>query len=519
VTLFAEFTKDFFVAPDPRDLWKDLPVTDDEGYPAVNEDSGFLEIPGGGHVAVAASRRGRMHANSGKPRDDFFFMRTDPLSGWTAVAVADGAGSSRFSRKGAALACETAVDAFLGFTTQWCEEGKGDRETFKTFVANLKSVAGDRISLSATDSLFAEADEGENAIALACFPLEAANRSYRAVAGEAKRRRDSGLDRDRQAELRDYQTTLVFAAFKKLGDTGFFMMSFWLGNGGIALCSPNGTGEVKVLGRPSEGELASRRRYLTMREELDPAKALERVWLSFPDDFDALVLASDGITAPFFQTADRILSPAEWDKFWNVTLKHGAADTPGCPELFDGSPPDVKRGKLLDWLNFWALGEHDDRTLLVVKKSPDDRVVNGKPFSLTEPHPEPPALDMPSGGPDHQPLELAAPAGVASSSRQAGGTAPGDTSSGDSGWDKALLPGDGPPAGPEPPSPSQQHDKADPRRNHPLSEDQPTSPAKKQATVVPRRNHQLSEDATPPPGDGGNSRPGPGGRGGNEPGA
>ena len=59
---------------------------------------------------VAASQRGRSHAQEGKPRDDHFKLHHCENSDWCIIAVADGAGSAKFSRKGSEIACETVVD-------------------------------------------------------------------------------------------------------------------------------------------------------------------------------------------------------------------------------------------------------------------------------------------------------------------------------------------------------------------------------------------------------------------------
>ena len=58
---------------------------------------------------IAASVRWRSHANVGKPRDDAFHFAFDKNSGWNFVAVADGAGSAKYSRKGSELATQTVV--------------------------------------------------------------------------------------------------------------------------------------------------------------------------------------------------------------------------------------------------------------------------------------------------------------------------------------------------------------------------------------------------------------------------
>ncbi|MDR3204728.1 MAG: protein phosphatase 2C domain-containing protein, partial [Deltaproteobacteria bacterium] len=53
----------------------------------------------------------------GKPRDDSFFFDHDEESGCTFVAVADGAGSVRFSRQGSTIACQYASEMAKNYLT------------------------------------------------------------------------------------------------------------------------------------------------------------------------------------------------------------------------------------------------------------------------------------------------------------------------------------------------------------------------------------------------------------------
>jgi hypothetical protein len=107
------------------------------------------------------------------------------------------------------------------------------------------------------------------------------------------------------------------------------------------------------------------------QESMPPEKIAARTRYSFPQDFQALVMASDGITDPFFPSEDSITSGECWKRFWTETLPNGDNENPGCRELFDPSAnaADSERG-LLKWLEFWVKGEHDDRTILVLSERP-----------------------------------------------------------------------------------------------------------------------------------------------------
>ncbi|MDR2704242.1 MAG: hypothetical protein LBC02_00540, partial [Planctomycetaceae bacterium] len=56
-------------------------------------------------------------------------------------------------------------------------------------------------------------------------------------------------------------------------------------------------------------------------------------------------------------------------EFYEQKLKNGCEEEPnGCPALFDKTKePQEKAEALLKWLDFWSKGNHDDRTILIVK--------------------------------------------------------------------------------------------------------------------------------------------------------
>ncbi|MDR3204730.1 MAG: hypothetical protein LBV23_08305 [Deltaproteobacteria bacterium] len=79
-------------------------------------------------------------------------------------------------------------------------------------------------------------------------------------------------------------------------------------------------------------------------------------------------MATDGITDAYFPSESSVLKEENWLKFWDKTLRLGDDQhNPPCPEIFE---PQVsskeKADSLLKWLNFWSVGNHDDRTILIV---------------------------------------------------------------------------------------------------------------------------------------------------------
>lgn len=104
----------FVINQDPRKLWRDIPVDwENMTEPKYKKDDiqiDYVKVEALSDGTpqkdiVAASKRGRSHAQEGKPRDDHFKM-SHMDNGWYIMAVADGAGSAKYSREGSRIACE-----------------------------------------------------------------------------------------------------------------------------------------------------------------------------------------------------------------------------------------------------------------------------------------------------------------------------------------------------------------------------------------------------------------------------
>lgn len=125
-----ERTIPFIINQDPRKLWKNLPV-DWKGMPEPRyekEDcqNEYLKVEAleegePQKDIVAASKRGRSHAQEAKPRDDHFKLYHDDKTNWYVMAVADGAGSAKYSREGSRIACETVVEHCKTYLTDSTE--------------------------------------------------------------------------------------------------------------------------------------------------------------------------------------------------------------------------------------------------------------------------------------------------------------------------------------------------------------------------------------------------------------
>jgi serine/threonine protein phosphatase PrpC len=343
--------KPLYIADDPRTLWQDLPVEDDEGYPVSDEAvrGCFLDLVN--KVFLAASCRGRSHAHAAKPRDDSFALDTDPNTGWHFIAVADGAGSARFSRKGSELACATVI-----------------RHLRADLAAQDKIIAGHVACLQAWKQQFdargGKPDPGYDKTFRSDLDFDkivhrAVHAAYQAIAEEARKK---------GAAVRDYHTTLLCTAFRKFS-FGYFFLHYWVGDGAMALYTRNGRDNVLVPGIPDGGEFAGQTCFLTMmKEEINAGAIYRRTRYSFAEDFEALLMLTDGVSDPFFPAEKDVVNEENWHVFWQETLRNGFADNPGCPLAFEDSlPPEERARALRKWLNFWSRGNHDDRTIVIVR--------------------------------------------------------------------------------------------------------------------------------------------------------
>jgi hypothetical protein len=310
------------INPEPRSLWKDLPSDRNDLY--WKTDSESSAILGEKHL-IAASRRGRSHAHEGRFRDDAFRTTFLDSSGWYIAAVADGAGSAKYSRKGSEIACESVTRGLV-------EKINLDfGEPFQELLAGFKNDHEDIKRKRIGDLLYA---------VLGSSVFEA----YKDIQTEAK---------NNDARISDYATTLLVALCKKY-DFGWFVASYWVGDGAIGIYQKGSP--IRIMGEPDGGEFAGQTRFLTTAEIWEAKEIYRRLRFEITNDFTALVLMTDGVSDHRFQTDSELRTVEKWDEFWNEL---------STAVNFDRSDREADK-KLLDWLDFWSPGNHDDRTLAIL---------------------------------------------------------------------------------------------------------------------------------------------------------
>lgn len=326
--------------PNPRDLWKNIPTDRDIPYYKPDSATGYVKVEAGPDGSsrkdiVAASQRGRSHAQEGKARDDHFALYHCMESDWYIIAVADGAGSAKYSRKGSEVACKTVISH--------CKNLLLDNPAFE---ASIRAYAADR------DSREKRTDVTRHVIDIVYKGAMKAHEAVKKVAAA-----------NEEAKLKDFATTLMFAVCKRY-DFGWFIASFWVGDGAMCLFDA-GNRTAKLLGTPDEGEFSGQTRFLTMPEIFrDPDVVSKRLRMAIVPDFTALFLMSDGVSDPMFETDRNLNDYARWEEFYN-NLKNGfPEDEIDGVDLSDDN--EASKDQLLRWLDFWSPGNHDDRTIAIL---------------------------------------------------------------------------------------------------------------------------------------------------------
>lgn len=254
---------------------------------------------------LVASRRGRLHAHRGEHREDAGTTLT--FSGGWCAAVADGAGSAKWSRLGSAIATHVATHAL--------REALGHG-----------SAAADALPTAMTHA------------------GTAANNAMRQFAER------TGL------ALRDLRTTLLVAAAH-----GSRLATLQVGDGAIALLRTDHSALMPHVG--DSGEFSGE-----VTHFLPDDGAVERLGASLvmhdASGFRALLLATDGVEDPWYPLARHATALFEQISRGVDDDNAGAAGvTQGTRGAVLHAPDPVHA--LMQWLAFEKRGENDDRTLFV----------------------------------------------------------------------------------------------------------------------------------------------------------
>lgn len=344
----------FIINPDPWSLWEDHPHDENAPY-SDKPDQASETARAGDSLVLAASCRGRSHAHVGSFRDDEFLVKlAESPEEWSVLAVADGAGSARYSRQGSKLACRAAV----AYLTQYLNTEPYREKVEAGLISPLKEKLQDADNQG--QSLYDFSKLAQDSKANTDCWYGAVWSAYTAINNECQKRLEEKLEE--KVTFKDYNTTLLLTAFRRLevdGAAYTLFLSYWVGDGAPAILKPNGLDEVFLLGEVDAGEYAGQTRFLS-KDQVDPKVVVSRLRFACVKNFEALVMMTDGVSDPFFNSENDLSNFDAWNNFWTKKELQDAMKK-------NGAVSDAERAeKLLAWLNFKETGYHDDRTLLIL---------------------------------------------------------------------------------------------------------------------------------------------------------
>jgi len=302
-------------------------VDESDPYWKPDDDVCTVAVNGSGKKRLkkdiaAASKRGYEHIEKGKIREDDFYIRYDPKTRWYALAVADGAEKSKYSRKGSNIVCNSAIVSILERLTAQSRKLKKltIRYTWRKSDHVLKEIMGrlhEIIASSVTDA-------------------------YTDIVAEATKFA-------RRPE--DYATSLLMCICKKF-EFGWLIGSFGVGDGAICVYHKDNWYANLIGGCEHQSE----KLFLTTPGIVHPSELERRIRFTIVDEFSALFMMTNGVSNPKFGCQNDLPCFELWNRFWD--------DISGQVNL-SGKINDVGEA-LLKWLDFWTPGKYGDRTIAMI---------------------------------------------------------------------------------------------------------------------------------------------------------
>ena len=323
----------FVINADPKTLWKNEPS--DRAAPFWKEDCASSVILGQHAKMIAARKRGRSHAHKGTCCDDDFHLHCDDANGWYLAVVADGAGSAKFSRRGSQVATR-AVGSYL-------KDVFSDERGSKLVEAIEALAEGTRPDATNDDLIRLQQKTRNELFTTIGY---AAHHAVRELQNEAKSRSDV------ISSPKELSTTLLIGLARKVGEK-WFCAAYWVGDGAVAVYRRNRS--VHLLGSPDSGEFSGQTHFLDA-SQVSQESLLRRLRFELVEDMTAFLLMTDGVSDPKFRSESAMAELQDWDGLWD-DLETGAHLS---------SSEEGHETRLLEWLDFWAQGEYDDRTIAII---------------------------------------------------------------------------------------------------------------------------------------------------------
>ena len=354
---------------DPKSLWQNKESDKSDRFWKEDNINVFDKL--GTKNIVVSSKRGRSHANVGSFRDDDFAFQHFEKTGWNVVAVSDGAGSAKNSRKGSEISCNEVVNYFeVNFNDevvnnfdQLILNHYNDSNSNSTVVE--PPIEENNVTETITD---AEVTTNDNADIVKETEVKESSQVqiskfiYNYLGGCAKHvyNKLEEFSNKNEFPIKELHSTLIFSLFKKY-DFGYVVLSFGVGDCPIAVINKDLT-EFKLLNWLDVGEFGGGTRFITMPEIFTSDKFYTRFALKIIDDFSYLMLMTDGIYDAKFVVEANLEKLEKWKEFIE-DLQGNNEDN--AKVVFEESNTEIAN-QLSTWMDFWSPGNHDDRTLAIV---------------------------------------------------------------------------------------------------------------------------------------------------------
>ncbi len=304
-------------------LWQYLPVPPEEKLPDPHPEHVCRLMPGGHGIRLVAARaRGKKHKHGGTNCDDWFEIAT--CGAWNLIAVADGAGSKRFSRVGAKTACEMAVTTLR---TALGEVQLAPRRWTDTTTVFARDAQDEFVQ---TD-LRLVGDAMRQAVQTAFQKIQEA-----AAVRRGSERHQHVLD-GRDIEVNDLATTLLLVAQTDVQDEagGFYDLALSVAIGDGVVGAVSWEGKIHLMMEADHGQFSGETEFLSARA-VEPARLNRRLRMFIGRPRRAFLVMTDGVADDYFPN-----DPGLARLFGDLALNGLVALPPGVGSETEATPTDI----------------------------------------------------------------------------------------------------------------------------------------------------------------------------------
>ena len=322
-------------------LWQCRPAPEGPD-PAPDSRSDTLTLAEG--QIIAARVRGKRHKHEGTPCDDWY--EVGHREGVLFAAVADGAGSRKFSRVGARESCEAAA----GYIATAFERLFAERPELR----RLPALSGQDPAFPEVYGPFAAVVQEAVVQAHRAARMAFLRRAHRPEYAEALGR---GL------QIEDLSATLLAAAAVPLEGGERLAVACQIGDGMMALLDGRGDGapSLKLMGEADSGPFAGETEFLAPLSEAALKEKLRRKTRAAVTRAEALLVMTDGVADDYFPYEP------ELRRLYLDLRANGILEGPPLQGDRAGLPAGMPGQRLEAWLdNYVERGSFDDRTLAIL---------------------------------------------------------------------------------------------------------------------------------------------------------